>query len=136
MTILAQSLLTLVSSHLVALLLLSVWHNTKLFKYLNVKLLHLCNEALGRFESGDVVSVDNQCCVLRNVTCGFLCTVLYSERAKATQINIFLAYGHAVTNLFHKCFYCSGNILLGKAGILSDFVDDFCFCHLCIYLCV
>ena len=28
MTILAQSLLTLVSSHLVALLFLSVWHNT------------------------------------------------------------------------------------------------------------
>ena len=28
MTVLAQSLLTLVSSHLVALLLFSVWHNT------------------------------------------------------------------------------------------------------------
>ena len=31
MTILAQSLLTLVSSHFVALLLFSVWHNTKMF---------------------------------------------------------------------------------------------------------
>lgn len=30
MTILAQSLLTLVSSHLVALLLFSVWHNLKI----------------------------------------------------------------------------------------------------------
>ena len=30
MTILAQSLLTLVSSHLVALLFLSVWHNSKI----------------------------------------------------------------------------------------------------------
>ena len=64
MTILAQSLLTLVSSHLVALLLFSVWHNTKIFKYLNVKLLHFCNEALGRLEGGDVVSVDNQSGVL------------------------------------------------------------------------
>ena len=64
MTILAQSLLTLVSCHLVALLLLSVWHNTKLFKYLNVKLLHFCNKALGGLESGNVVSVDNQSGVL------------------------------------------------------------------------
>jgi hypothetical protein len=31
MTILAQSLLTLVSSHLVALLLLSVWHNSRIY---------------------------------------------------------------------------------------------------------
>ena len=39
MTILAQSLLTLVSSHLVALLLLSVWHNFNcLFKILLVKI--------------------------------------------------------------------------------------------------
>jgi hypothetical protein len=30
MTILAQSLLALVSSHLVALLLLSVWHNSRI----------------------------------------------------------------------------------------------------------
>ena len=32
MTILAQSLLTLVGSHLVALFLFSVWHNVKLIK--------------------------------------------------------------------------------------------------------
>ena len=31
MTILAQALLALVSSHLVALLFLSVWHNTKIY---------------------------------------------------------------------------------------------------------
>ena len=44
MTILAQSLLTLVGSHLVALLLLSVWHNDNI---LNVKLFHLGYKALG-----------------------------------------------------------------------------------------
>ncbi len=37
MTILAQSLLTLVSSHLVALLFLSVWHNR-----LNIKNVNVC----------------------------------------------------------------------------------------------
>ena len=35
-TILAQSLLALVSSHLVALLFLSVWHNLNIFKLFNV----------------------------------------------------------------------------------------------------
>ena len=68
MAILSQSLLTLVSSHLVALFLFSVWHN---FNYLNVKdktllvfdlgilALHLGYEALGRLEAGEVVSADD-----------------------------------------------------------------------------
>ncbi len=56
MTILAQSLLTLVSSHLVALLFLSVWHNTKI---LIIKLLHHLNKTLGGLESRNVVSINH-----------------------------------------------------------------------------
>ena len=57
MTILAQSLLALVGSHLVALLLLSVWHNV-----INIKceLFHFLNKTLGRLESGNIVRVNNQ----------------------------------------------------------------------------
>ena len=57
MTILAQSLLALVGSHLVALLLLSVWHNV-----INIKceLFHFLNKTLGRLESRNIVLVNNQ----------------------------------------------------------------------------
>ena len=65
MTILAQSLLTLVSGHLVTLFLLSVRHNSKCVKYFGcLLLLHLLNKALGRLECGIVVSVDNECRIL------------------------------------------------------------------------
>lgn len=73
MTVLAQSLLALMSSHLVALFLLTVWHSCKIkccdMKKYSCCLLafHLVNEDLGRLESRNVVSRDGDCHVLANV---------------------------------------------------------------------
>ena len=62
MTILSESLLTLVCGHLMAFLLFSVWHNAVLLVYeynIIVPLLfalHAVDEALGRLEAGEIVS--------------------------------------------------------------------------------
>jgi len=75
MTILAQSLLTLVSSHLVALLFLSVWHSflkyyylcdlfVVLFAVIVLLLIHAFYETLCWFECWQVMCFDNQCCIL------------------------------------------------------------------------
>ena len=92
MTILAQSLLTLVSSHLVALLLLSVRHNSKwcFICLMCLLLLHLVNKALRRLESREVMSLNDQRRVLRDVTASLLRTVLHDEAAKAAEIDVLL----------------------------------------------
>lgn len=80
MTILAQSLLTLVGSHLVTLLFLSVWHNFNFLLIINSILvllfsdvflvvvlnfsLHACCEALCRLECRQVVRLNHDCGVL------------------------------------------------------------------------
>lgn len=82
-TILAQSLLTLVGSHLVTLLFLSVWHNFNFLLIINSILyilvllfsdvllvvvlnfsLHACCEALCRLECRQVVCLNHDCGVL------------------------------------------------------------------------
>ena len=88
MTILAQSLLTLVSSHLVALLLLSVWHNLECLILNDFLLFHFLNETLRGLECREVVSIDNQSRVLGNVACGLGSTVLHCECSKATQVHV------------------------------------------------
>ena len=51
-------------------------------------LFHLLDETLGRLESWHVMSVNNDGCVLGNVTCRLLCTVLNDETAETAQIDI------------------------------------------------
>ena len=61
MSVFSQSLLTLVSSHFVALLFLSVWHSSRKLNnlYCCYRLFHLGDKALSRFECREIVSVDD-----------------------------------------------------------------------------
>ena len=55
-----------------------------------LRLLHLSNETLCGLESGEVVSVNNQCRVLGNITSRLLGAMLDNETAKATKIDVLL----------------------------------------------
>ena len=85
------------SSHLVALLFLSVWHDFKILKILLLlkmillsfiaaitqllSVLHLLYAALCWLEAWKVVSWDSEGCVLGYVTSVLGCTVLYVDSA-------------------------------------------------------
>ena len=94
MSVLSQSFLSFVSSHLVALFLFSVWHSLKSFKWVDIIIImfvfyqsslsglaflfafHLGHEALGGLEAGEIVRLDHDSSVFRDVACGFFSSVL------------------------------------------------------------
>ena len=55
-----------------------------------ISLLHLCNKTLSRLEGGEVVSVNNQRCILGNITSGLLCAMLHNKATKAPEVDVFL----------------------------------------------
>ena len=126
MSVLAQAFLTLVRSHLVSLMLLSVRHNyviLKVFEFAN-----LGHESLGGLESRDVVGGDHDGGVLGDVTRGLLRTGLDGKATEATEIHI-LALGEGILHAFHEAF---NNILhfdSFDASAFCDFVYDFSLCH-------
>ena len=94
MSVLSQSLLTLVCSHLVAFFLLTVWHNSFLFKWFilifsynlrQLTLFHFLNKLLSGLETGKIVCSDSNSCILLDVAGCFLCTMLDDETAKTAQ---------------------------------------------------
>ena len=135
MAVLAQALLALVRSHLVALLLFSVWHNERILmvNYLFVDLLlvlyHLGDEALAGFEGRQVVGLNNQRCVLRDVACCFLGTVLDDEASESAQVDVFLVDSQAGADFVHQGLDGSGHFRLSDACPLCDRVDNFCLSH-------
>ena len=46
------------------------------------------HEGLGGLESGDVVSGDDDGCILADVTTGLLCALLDDEAAEATKVDV------------------------------------------------
>lgn len=90
-------------------------------------------EAVGGFESRDVVSRDNECGVLADVTGGFLRSLLDDEASEATEIYVF-AVCEAVLHNGHELLNNGNNRSLVDAGCLCDFTRYFCFSHFCIAL--
>ena len=125
MSILAQAFLTLVRSHFVSLMLLSVRHNCMV---LDCFLTHLCNEGLGRLERGNVVSRNHDGRVLGNVAGGLLRAGLHSKAAEATEIHV-LALCHRVLHAIHKTFYNALHLDSLNSGALGDLINDFCLSH-------
>ena len=87
-TVLTQTLLALVRSHLVTLVLLSVWHS--FYYFIGLLLLNFRCKRLCRLECRNVVCRDCDSCILRDVTSNLLSTLLDDERAKTTKIYILL----------------------------------------------
>ena len=88
MSVLAQAFLTLVRSHLVSLVLLSVRHSYEFLKGFLVLLAHFHHEGLGRLECGNVVGGNHDRRVLGNIAGRFLRAGLDREAAEAAEIDI------------------------------------------------
>lgn len=126
-SILSQSFLTLVRSHLVALLFFTVWHNFKCLKIICFVLnfhhcqahvarlaihcstaalrFHRIDETFGWLEAGQVVRVNRDGGVLLNVPGGLCRSVLDDKAAETSQINVFLILEKAVLYRGHEAFY-------------------------------
>ena len=91
-------------------------------------------EAVGGFESRNVVSRDNEYGVLADVAGGLLGSLLHNKRAETTEIHVF-AVCEAVLHNGHELFDNGNNRTLVDAGCLCDFTRYLCFCHFsCIAL--
>jgi len=126
MSVLAQALLTLVRSHLVSLMLLSVRHNMNNLK--GFLFAHFRDEGLGGLEGGHVVLRDHDGRVLGDVAGGLLGAFLNREAAKATEIDV-LAAGQGVLDTFHEVFHYALHFDALHAGAFRDFIYDFSFSH-------
>ena len=92
-SILAKTLLTLVRSHLMPLMLLSVWHNKLVLKnYIDKLLLYFVYEYLSRLECWDIVSRNSHSCILCDVSCSLLSSVLDDEATETAEINRVTLY--------------------------------------------
>lgn len=122
MSVLAQTLLTLVRSHLVTLVLLTVWHIYLIFKRL---FLYRCDENLGRLESRDVVCRNGHSGVPGDVPCSLLGPVLDDEAAESAEI-YRLSLCERVLDAVHAGL---------EHGLDSRLLNACCFCNLVYYVC-
>ena len=126
MSVLTQAFLTLVRSHLMSLMLLSVGHNNIVLK--GFLLADLGDERLGRLECRNIVSRDDDGRVLRDVAGGLLCTGLHREATEATKIDVF-SIGQGILDAFHEAFNDALHFKALYASAFSDFINDFSLCH-------
>ena len=90
-------------------------------------------EAVGGFESRNVVSRDNDSGVHADVAGGLFGSLFDDEASESTEIYIF-AVCEAVLHNGHELFDNGNNRRLVNAGCLCDFTRYFCFSHFCIAL--
>ena len=126
MSVLAQAFLTLVRSHFMSLMLLSVRHNYIVLK--GFLFAHFRDECLGGLEGGTIVGRDHDGRVLGNVPSGLLGARLDGKATKTTEIYILTAC-QRVFYALHEAFYDTLHFDSFNAGAFRDFIDDFCFCH-------
>lgn len=81
-----------------------------------------------RFKTGDIMLINNQCCVARNVARNLLLTLLINETAKATDVNV-ISVGHGILHNAEKGFHRGCYISFIDSGLFSYFVDYVCFGH-------
>ena len=98
--------------------------------------LHFADEAFGRLETWEVVGCNHNCCVLRDVSCCLLCTVLHDKATETSQVNIFLSLQQTVFDSFHKCLDSSGCIFSCHTCRSNNFFYNVCFCHFILYVIV
>ena len=127
--------------HLVALLLLSVWHSFECLKCGYNICLFFFREVCGRDYSPFISSTKAlaglklgrswaaMVMVLTDVAGRLGGAVLDDEAAEATQVHVLLLFEHALLHGFHEALYYDGHLFLLQAGLLSNLTDDICFRH-------
>ena len=87
MSILPQTLLAFVGSHLMSFSFLSAWHNKETLLYVG---LDFANKSFSRLESRDRMLGNNDGGILGNVAGSLLGPLLHDETSKTPQIHIFV----------------------------------------------
>lgn len=135
MTVLAQTFLPLVRSHLMTLMLLSVRHSCK-FNGLTLSLdpvrpyFTFAAKALGGLERGDVVCRNRNRGILRNIAGYLRGALLDDEAAEAAEIYVVLLLQRSLDAL-HESLDNGLYLYLLGTGAFGDLVYDICFCHSC-----
>ena len=95
-----------------------------------IAVLDLIDEDLGRLEAGDIVLIDHDGGVTRDIPGDFLLSFLVDEASKSADIDI-LAAGHRRFYNAEECLNRSRNIGLVNSSFFSDLSDNVCLGHGC-----
>ena len=91
-------------------------------------ILDFVNKNLGGFEAGDVMLVDHDGSVARNVPGDLLLPLFIDEAAKTTYVNILTA-GHVLLHNGKECFHRGGHIGFVDARLFCNLIDNVCLRH-------
>ena len=99
-----------------------------LVRRLGLFALHLSHEALGGLEAGEVVCLNHNCGVLRDVAGSLFSAVLHHEAAESTQIYI-LFLEKTVFNALHESLNGGCYVFFRNAGCIGYLIDNVRFSH-------
>lgn len=85
-------------------------------------------EAFCRLKCRYVMSGDNNCCILGDVSTRLLCSMFENETSEPSEVDIF-SLSEGGFYAFHECFHCSEYGLFVYSCSVADVSYDFCFCH-------
>ena len=90
--------------------------------------LNLVDEDFCRFEAGDIMLLDDDGGVTRNVTRNFFLPLFIDETSKAAHIDV-VAARHGVFHNGKEGFYGGCDIGLVDAGLVRNLINNVCFRH-------
>lgn len=90
---------------------------------------HFFNETLCRLKSWRVMSINDNGCIFLNVSCSFGCTMLDSETAKSTEINILSIIDKTIFDNLHETLNDYAHFCFSNTGLYCNLVDNICFSH-------
>jgi hypothetical protein len=95
-----------------------------------IAVLDLIDEDLGGLEAGDIVLIDHDGGVARDIPGDFLLSFLVDETPESADIDI-LAAGHRRFYNAEECLNRSRNVGLVNSSFFSDLSDNVCLSHGC-----
>ena len=93
-----------------------------------VAVLDLINKDLCWLEAWNVVLVNDDGRITRNVTRNFFLSLFIDETSETANINI-MSGGHGVFYNGKECFYGRGYIRLVDASLFCNLINNVCFRH-------
>lgn len=101
MSVFPQTFFTFMGRHLVPFSLFSARHSLLFISLLLYVVFNFVYKCFGRFECRNMMSRNNNCCILRDIPTCFLSSAFDNKTSKPPQINIFPVF-HRIFYSFHK----------------------------------
>ena len=93
-----------------------------------IAVLDLVYKDLGRLEAWDIVLINNDGCIARDVARNFFLALLVHKTPEATHINI-MSTRHGILNDGKEGLNGCGNVGLVDSCLVRNLVDNVCFRH-------